>query len=273
MARPEKTRQTRYRITWVQNPAVTDILDVYEQTHGLQQLGERTSYSIPPGAAAGFPGGAILQYDPMGNVKSIQLNDGVSMTSVFAVRASEHAGSLAPPASNPKILRRKYAYRDGGRRHGQLLEMKALIVDPVTSGSVVVAGTRVGYNNSLQVRRRAASGRVVRHPALGLHVRRSGRLAGFITAASASGMPPFATRSRGLPERQPSGPMTPTSAHRRFRVPALDCARPRRSCRQDALVGQLGHRRSERAGRAPEGGSSQSCGHTRHTRRDRPRRR
>jgi hypothetical protein len=94
--------------------------------------------------------GAILQYDPMGNVKSIQLDDGVSMTSRFRGPGRPNTRDLSLPAvRNPKILRRKYQYRDGDT--GQLLEMKALIVDPVTSGGVVVAGFRVSYNNSLQV--------------------------------------------------------------------------------------------------------------------------
>jgi hypothetical protein len=75
--RPHKTRQTRYKNHMgIQNPTPADILDFYEQTHGYNNLGERTSYSIPPAAAAGFPGGANLHYDPMGNVKSIQLDDG-----------------------------------------------------------------------------------------------------------------------------------------------------------------------------------------------------
>jgi hypothetical protein len=224
--RPHKTRQTRYKNHMgLQNPTPADILDLYEQTHGYNNLGERTSYSIPPGAAAGFPGGAILHYDPMGNVKSIQLDDGVSMTSTFRGPGRPNTRDLSlPAASNPKILRRKYAYRDGDGDTGQLLEMKALIVDPVTSGSVVVAGTRVGYNNSLQVGDAELLGvsSGTRHS--GYTYDERGRLAGFITAASASGMPPFA---RGEPKSPGAAAELPDDADFRasqVRVPALDAA-------------------------------------------------
>jgi len=98
--------------------------------------------------------------------------------------------------------------------------MKALIVDPVTSGKRRRGGTRVGYNNSLQVGDAQLLGvsSGTRHSGYTYDDR--GRLAGFITAASASGMPPFAhAEPRSPGAGQPSGPMTPTSAHRRFACP------------------------------------------------------
>lgn len=222
--RPQRTRQTRYKNHMgLQHPQTTDVLDVYEQTHGYNGAGERTSYSIPPAAAAGFAGGASLQYDSMGNVKFIQLDNGVTMTSDYRGpgRPNQRDLSLpAPSGSNPKILRRKYAYKDDT---GQLLEMLALLVDPATSGSVVVAGTHVGYNDGLQIEDAQLLGVSgdTRHSRYSYDMR--GRLAGFITATnSAKAFPP---PPGGEPKAPGAAAENPDPADFRLsqvRVPVLD---------------------------------------------------
>jgi RHS repeat-associated protein len=222
---PQQTKQTRYKNhRGLQNPTNDDVLDFYIQNHGYNSLGERNSYSIPPGAAAGYPGGATLKYDPMGNVTSIFFDDGVSLNSAFRGPGRPNTRDLSlPAASNSKILRRSYAYKDGAGDTGQLLEMKALIVDPVTSGSSVVAGTHVGYRG-LQVSDAQLLGvsSGTRHSSYTYDDR--GRLAGFVTAASGTAPPPGAGADPKAPGTASERPDAADFRASQVRVPSLDTA-------------------------------------------------
>jgi RHS repeat-associated protein len=189
--KPQLTIQTRYKNhKGLQNPTPVDRLDFFQQTHGYNALGERTSYTIPPAAAAGFPGSATLQYDAMGNVRSLQLDDGVTMNSQFRAPGRPNQRDLSLPATSgsPKILRRTYGYQSGT---GQLNEMTASIVDPSTTASTIVAGSHVTFDG-LQIgdaQLLGVSGGT-RHTRYSYDAR--GRVAGFLTAASGDAAPPAA---------------------------------------------------------------------------------
>jgi RHS repeat-associated protein len=219
--KPKRTRQTRYRNHMGLHPGPNDVIDAYEQTHSYNSLGERTGYSIPPGAAPGFPGSATLQYDAMGNVKQIQLDDGVVMNSDFRAAGRPNYRDLSLPATggvDPKILRRLYRYYGDT---GQLQEMVASVRNPISLSDIIVAGTRVSYDG-LKVddaQLLGVSGST-RHSRYSYDAR--GRLSGFVTAASGTATPPPAG---GEPKAPGSAAERPDDADFRaaqVRVPLLD---------------------------------------------------
>jgi RHS repeat-associated protein len=160
----------------------------------------------------------------MGNVKSIQLDDGLTvMNSDFRGPGRPNTRDLSLPtaSSSPKILRRKYAYRDIPGDTGQLQEMRAIVFDPATNASVVVAGSRVGYNG-LQVNDAqllgVSSGQ--RHSAYTYDDR--GRLAGFITAAGSAALPSPHGADPKAPGAAAELPDDADFREMQVRVPALD---------------------------------------------------
>ncbi|HXA18390.1 MAG TPA: Ig-like domain-containing protein [Thermoanaerobaculia bacterium] len=178
---PLSTTQTRYRNHT--GLSTQDILDTFNQTHGYNGHGERTSYSVPGGAPAGtWATSVTVHYDAMGNVDTLTTDGGLSLTGDYRAAGRPNSRTIMLPVTGgaPKSLARTYTYQQDT---GQLHEMKATI------GSADVAGSTVAYDGLL-VKDATLIGvsnglRHTRHT-----YDRRGRLGGSVVAASADAQAP-----------------------------------------------------------------------------------
>ncbi|HKS23398.1 MAG TPA: Ig-like domain-containing protein [Thermoanaerobaculia bacterium] len=174
---PKRTVVTHYKdgSGLSSNPQV---LDTFTQTHDYNGHGELTDYSLPTGGT-GFASSVHLDYDAMGNVKTLQ-RDGVDLLiGDYAAAGRPKTRKLTLPSG--KKLERIYSYKSDT---GQLEDLEVKV------GNTVVAGSHVDYSNSLQATDVTLKGvsNGLRHTRYSYDAR--GRVYGSITATTSSTKPP-----------------------------------------------------------------------------------
>jgi RHS repeat-associated protein len=137
--RPNTTRQIRYKDS--SGFGGKQILDQFEQTHGWNALGERTSWTMPGVPASGnWTRSVSPVYDAAGNLETITrtLAGGAVSTLMSAhFRGAGRPGTRTVTTTTGAAIDRTYSYEDDGT--GQLTEVR------VDAAGTTVAGAHVGY--------------------------------------------------------------------------------------------------------------------------------
>jgi len=174
---PKRTIVTHYKdgSGLSSNPIV---LDTFTQTHDYNGHGELTDYSLPTGGT-GFASSVHLDYDAMGNVKTLQRDRVDLLTGDYAAAGRPKTRKLTLPSG--KKLERIYSYKSDT---GQLEDLEVKV------GNTVVAGSHVDYSNSLQATDVTLKGvsNGLRHTRYSYDAR--GRLYGSVTATTSNTTPP-----------------------------------------------------------------------------------
>jgi large repetitive protein len=218
---PQLTRLTRYsnHSGLTSSPQVLD--QPIEQTHGYNGHGERTSFSIPGGGAAGWASNASIKYDAMGNIQLLTTDGGLSLTGDYRAAGRPNSRKITLPVTNnaAKTLQRSYTYTPGT---GQLQEMRASIVDG-SGNKLDVAGSHVTYNG-LQVGDANLLGvsSNQRHTTYSYDQR--SRVAGSVTAATGSIAAPPPGGEATAPGAIAETPDAADFRSKQTRAPMLDAA-------------------------------------------------